>query len=465
MKTVYNIKSLFKTENLIGKKVTIKGWVKNNRKSKNGFSFISINDGSQLQSIQVIAYNKLKNYDDEITKLTKDCSIKVQGTLILSIGKEQSIEIRAEKITVYGWIENPENYPVTPKYHSMEHLRKYAHLRIRTNIFSAIARIRHNLAYTIHDFFHKNDFLWINTPIITSNDCEGAGDVFHLSTLDKLNVKDREEKHDNKKFFGKKTFLTVSGQLNAESYCLGVSKVYTFGPTFRAENSNTSRHLAEFWMIEPEMAFTKLKDNAIVAEKLLKFAVHSLIKTCSCDIEFLDKHVEKGLINKLDNLINKEFIYLTYDNAIKILGENNKKFEYDVKWGVDLQSEHERFLCEKYAKAPTIITDYPKIIKPFYMRVNDDEKTVAAMDIIVEGIGEIIGGGQREERLKFLDKRMQETNVDKEKLSWYRDLRKYGSVPHSGFGMGFERLLSYVAGIYNLKDVIPFPRTPGNANF
>ena len=349
----------------------------------------------------------------------------------------------------------------------MEHLREHAHLRVRTNIIGGVARMRHTLANTIHNFFNDHGFFWVNTPILTTNDCEGAGELFRISTLDALNLPlgEDEKVDDARDFFGQETFLTVSGQLNVETYCSALSKVYTFGPTFRAENSNTSRHLAEFWMVEPEVAFADLKDNADLAEALLKHIIHEMLKIREDDLSFFNQFVEKGLIDKLNRVLADDFIRLDYGEAIRILAKSRQKFEYPVKWGLDLQSEHERFLCEQHFKRPVILMHYPKSIKAFYMRLNDDDKTVAAMDVLVPGIGEIIGGSQREERLDVLDKRIKETGVDGEGLYWYRDLRRYGSVPHSGFGLGFERLLGYLTGVANVRDLIPFPRTPGNAKF
>ena len=387
--------------------------------------------------------------------------------MVASTGKGQSVEIQADKITVHGWIEDPETYPISPKRHTMEHLREFAHLRVRTNLISAVGRMRHALSYAIHSFLNHAGFFWVNTPIITANDCEGAGELFRVSTLDQLNIpKNNQGKIDyTQDFFNRETFLTVSGQLNVETYCMGLSKVYTFGPTFRAENSNTSRHLAEFWMVEPEIAFADLKALANLAEKMLKTVIQETLDKCHDDMVFFNQFVEKGIIDKLMAIINHPFIRIDYTEAIEILKKADKKFEYPVAWGADLQSEHERFLCETHFKAPVIVTHYPKAIKAFYMRVNKDNKTVAAMDILLPGIGEIIGGSQREERLHILDQRIQETGVDGKALAWYRDLRRYGSVPHSGFGLGFERLLGYITGLANIRDVIPFPRTPGNASF
>lgn len=467
MDNIYSVKALFSDKGLINTKVTVRGWVKNRRDSKAGFSFLTIYDGSCFDPIQAVLNNTLANYNTEVLHLTKDCSVTVSGVLVASTGKGQSVEIQADKITVHGWIEDPETYPISPKRHTMEHLREFAHLRVRTNLISAVGRMRHALSYAIHSFLNHAGFFWVNTPIITANDCEGAGELFRVSTLDQLNIpKNNQGKIDyTQDFFNRETFLTVSGQLNVETYCMGLSKVYTFGPTFRAENSNTSRHLAEFWMVEPEIAFADLKALANLAEKMLKTVIQETLDKCHDDMVFFNQFVEKGIIDKLMAIINHPFIRIDYTEAIEILKKADKKFEYPVAWGADLQSEHERFLCETHFKAPVIVTHYPKAIKAFYMRVNEDNKTVAAMDILLPGIGEIIGGSQREERLHILDQRIQETGVDGKSLAWYRDLRRYGSVPHSGFGLGFERLLGYITGLANIRDVIPFPRTPGNASF
>ncbi|WP_119328889.1 asparagine--tRNA ligase [Cysteiniphilum halobium] len=467
MTQTYTAKTLFTTPNLIGQKVTVKGWLRSRRDSKAGLSFLAIHDGSCFDPIQAIAESSLTNYQSEVLSLTKDCSLEVTGILVASQGKGQNVEIQADKVIVHGWIDNPETYPVSPKRHTMEYLREHAHLRIRTNLIGAISRMRHTLSNAIHNFFNDEGFFWVNTPILTSNDCEGAGELFRVSTLDQLNLpKNDQGKIDyTQDFFGRETFLTVSGQLNVETYCMALSKVYTFGPTFRAENSNTSRHLAEFWMVEPELAFADLNDDADLAEKLLKSVIRTIMYERQDDLNFFDQFIEKGLMDKLNSVVNNDFIRVEYTDAIDILKTCGKKFEYPVEWGLDLQSEHERFLCEEHFKSPVVLMNYPKDIKAFYMRLNDDNKTVAAMDVLVPGIGEIIGGSQREERLEILDQRIDETCVDAEGLYWYRDLRRYGTVPHCGFGLGFERLLGYITGVPNIRDVIPFPRTPGNAKF
>ncbi|WP_395947539.1 asparagine--tRNA ligase [Caedibacter taeniospiralis] len=467
MVQTHTAKTLFTTPMLIGQKVTVKGWLRSRRDSKAGISFLAIHDGSCFDPIQAIAERNLANYQSEILGLTKDCAIEVTGTLVASQGKGQNVEIQADNVIVHGWIDNPETYPVSPKRHTMEYLREHAHLRVRTNLIGAVSRMRHTLAHAIHNFFHAEGFFWVNTPILTSNDCEGAGELFRVSTLDQLNLpkNDKGEIDYTQDFFGRETFLTVSGQLNVETYCMALSKVYTFGPTFRAENSNTSRHLAEFWMVEPEFAFASLSDDADLAEKLLKSVIKTVMSERQDDLQFFDQFMEKGLLDKLDSVVDNNFIRVEYTDAIEILKTCGKKFEYSVEWGLDLQSEHERYLCEKHFKSPVVLMNYPKDIKAFYMRLNDDEKTVAAMDVLVPGIGEIIGGSQREERLEILDQRIAETGVDAEGLYWYRDLRRYGTVPHCGFGLGFERLLGYITGVPNIRDVIPFPRTPGNAKF
>jgi len=447
--------------------VTIRGWVRTRRDSKAGISFVQVLDGSSLQPVQIVAPNTLPNYADEILKLTPGCSVEATGAILPSPAKGQPFEMQATAIRVVGWVENPDSYPIQPKPHTLEFLREVAHLRPRTNIIAAATRVRHTMAKAIHQFFDENGFFWIHTPIVTASDAEGAGALFRVSTLDLANLPRTSDGAIDftKDFFGRETFLTVSGQLNVEAYCLALSKVYTFGPTFRAENSNTSRHLAEFWMIEPEIAFADLSDDATLAERLLKFAFEKLLNEQAEDIAFFDERVEKGLAAKLEGIVNSEFVRMDYGEAVTILERANEKFEFPVKWGVDLQSEHERYLTEKHVKSPVVLMNYPKEIKAFYMRANDDGLTVAAMDVLAPGIGEIIGGSQREERLDVLDARMTEHGIDKEHYGWYRDLRRYGTVPHAGFGLGFERTIAYVTGIGNVRDVIPFPRTPGSARY
>jgi len=467
MSGVFSVKQCLNGELSVDSQVTVRGWVKTRRDSKAGFSFINLHDGSCFAPIQIVAGNDLSNYEEDILKLTSGCSLIVDGILVASQGKGQAFEIQAKKIEVVGWVEYPDSYPIQPKQHTFEFLREVAHLRPRTNTFSAVTRIRHCLAQAIHRYFHERGFYWVHTPIITSSDCEGAGELFRVSTLDLMNLpKTQKGQIDySEDFFGQETYLTVSGQLNAEAYCLAMSKVYTFGPTFRAENSNTSRHLAEFWMIEPEIAFADLHDVCDISQDMLRYLCNTVLNECSDDMAFFNQHISPGCIERLEQLVNSKFEVMTYTQAIAALEKADRKFEFPVRWGLDLQSEHERYLAEKLCKSPVIITDYPKEVKGFYMRVNDDGKTVAAMDLLAPGIGEIIGGSQREERLEVLEQRMDEHHLDKEFYSWYLDLRRYGTVPHAGYGMGFERLINYVTGLTNIRDVIPFPRTPGHAYF
>ncbi|WP_338521622.1 asparagine--tRNA ligase [Candidatus Legionella polyplacis] len=467
MYKTYSIKDCFDKKNKINQIIKINGWVKTKRDSQKKLSFIDLNDGSCMQSIQIIASNVLQNYEKEILKLTSGCSINVIGLLTLSRGKKQNIEIHAKTIKVIGWIKNIKYYPIQAKYHTLQFLRNIPHLRPRTKIISAITRIRHSLSLIIHNYFHKKGYFWINAPIITTNDCEGSSKMFRVSNLDLLKIpKTTDGKINFKKdFFKKETFLTVSTQLNAEAYCMSMSKVYTFGPTFRAENSNTSKHLSEFWMIEPEIAFASLKDICKISKNIILYLCKKILDEREDELKFLNDFIDTKLINKLENIIKFGFEIISYTNCIKILDKSKISFKYPIKWGIDLQTEHERYLTEKIFKKPIIITDYPKQIKSFYMRLNNDNNTVAAMDMIVPNIGEIIGGGQREERIEVLDNRIQECGLNKENYQWYRDLRIYGTVPHAGFGLGFERLISFITGIYNVRDVIPFPRTPGNAYY
>ena len=443
--------------------VVLKGWVRTRRDSKAGFSFIHLSDGSSFHPVQVVAPAALGNYSHEILKLTTGCAIEATGSIVPSPAKGQPFEMQASAVKVVGWVEDPDSYPIQPKPHTFEFLREVAHLRPRTNVIAAVTRVRHTLAQAIHRFFDERGFFWVNTPIITAADAEGAGALFRVSTLDLAHLSGKAD--FSKDFFGRETFLTVSGQLNVEAYCLALSKVYTFGPTFRAENSNTSRHLAEFWMIEPEIAFADLAANADLAESLLKFVFAALLNERPEDMAFFDERVEKGIVAKLQGIVDSEFVRIDYGEAISILERAKEKFEFPVKWGVDLQSEHERFLTEKHAKKPVIVMNYPKAIKAFYMRQNEDGRTVAAMDVLAPGIGEIIGGSQREERLAALDSRLEELKINKDHYDWYRDLRRYGSVPHAGFGLGFERTVAYATGLTNVRDAIPFPRTPGNAKY
>jgi len=447
--------------------VTLRGWIRTRRDSKAGISFLHVSDGSSFHPVQVVAPNSLGNYASEVLHLTAGCAVEATGTIVPSPAKGQPFEMQAAAVTVIGWVDDPDTYPIQPKAHTFEFLREVAHLRPRTNVIGAVTRIRHTIAQSIHAFFHANGFVWVNTPIITSADAEGAGELFRVSTLDLANPPRTAGGAVDfaQDFFGRETFLTVSGQLNVESYCLALSRVYTFGPTFRAENSNTSRHLAEFWMIEPEIAFAALADDADLAERLLKHVFAAVLAERPDDMAFIEQRVEKGVIDKLRSIVDSEFVRMEYTEAIAILERAQAKFEFPVRWGVDLQSEHERYLTEKHVGKPVIVLNYPKGIKAFYMRVNDDGRTVAAMDVLAPGIGEIIGGSQREERLDVLDARMTEVGLDPAHYGWYRDLRRYGTVPHAGFGLGLERTVAYVTGLSNVRDAIPFPRTPGNARY
>jgi asparaginyl-tRNA synthetase len=447
--------------------VTVKGWVRTRRDSKAGISFVNVSDGSCFNPVQVVAPNTLANYADEVVRLTAGCAVEATGTIVPSPARGQPFEMQASAIKVLGWVEDPDSYPIQPKPHTLEFLRDVAHLRPRTNVIGAVTRVRHTIAQSIHRFFNDNGFVWINTPIITASDAEGAGELFRVSTLDLMNLPRTPGGTIDfaQDFFGRETFLTVSGQLNVETYCMAMSKVYTFGPTFRAENSNTSRHLAEFWMIEPEIAFAALADNATLAEALLKHIFRTVLSERPDDMAFFEERIEKGVIAKLQGIVDSEFVRMDYTEAIRVLEQSKHKFEFPVHWGIDLQSEHERYISENHAGKPVILMNYPKEIKAFYMRMNDDGKTVAAMDVLAPGIGEIIGGSQREERLGVLDSRMADAGMDRDHYGWYRDLRRYGTVPHAGFGLGFERTVAYATGLGNVRDVIPFPRTPGSAKY
>jgi asparaginyl-tRNA synthetase len=445
----------------------VKGWIRTRRDSKAGFSFLNVSDGSGFHPLQVVAPATLPNYAEEVLRLTAGCAVEATGEIVPSSGKGQQFEMQAHEIKVIGWVDDPDRYPIQPKPHTLEFLREVAHLRPRTNVISAVARVRHTLAQAIHRFFHERSFVWVNTPIITASDAEGAGALFRVSTLDVMNLpRDEKGRVDfTQDFFGREAFLTVSGQLNIEAYCLALTNVYTFGPTFRAENSNTSRHLAEFWMVEPEIAFADLADNAALAEDLIKYIFRAVLEERQDDMAFFDERIQKGAVSRLETIVSSEFVRMDYTEAIRILESAKQKFEFPVAWGVDLQSEHERFLTEQHVGKPVILMNYPKDIKAFYMRLNDDGRTVAAMDVLVPAIGEIVGGSQREERLDVLEQRMSESQLNLDAYGWYRDLRRYGTVPHAGFGLGFERALAYVTGLSNVRDVIPFPRTPGNAKF
>lgn len=462
----HDIKILLSETIPLGSEVTVRGWVRSRRDSKAGFSFVAVYDGSCFDAIQAVIPGDLENYSDEVLKLTTGCSVEVTGILSASEGKGQAREVQATAISVTGWVEDPDTYPIAKKRHTFEYLRQVAHLRPRTNAFGAISRVRTTLANAIHRYFHEGGYHWVNTPIITASDCEGAGELFRVSTLDLNNLPRTQSGAIDFEadFFGREAFLTVSGQLNAEAYALALSKVYTFGPTFRAENSNTSRHLAEFWMVEPEVAFADLFDNARLAEDFLKYIFKAVLDERADDMAFFAERIDKQAIQRLESVISSDFELMEYKTAIDILIKSGESFVFPVEWGLDLQSEHEQYLAEKHVGRPVILMNYPASIKAFYMRLNDDEKSVAAMDVLVPGIGEIIGGSQREERLDVLDRRIEELGIEGD-MSWYRDLRRYGTVPHAGFGMGFERVLNYVTGMENIRDAIPFPRTPKHALF
>ncbi|MEM9064465.1 MAG: asparagine--tRNA ligase [Planctomycetota bacterium] len=460
-----------------GREVTVKGWVRTRRDSKagGGMSFVAVHDGTSFQPIQAVCKADLANYESEVAHLNTGCSVEVTGELVESKGKGQSVEIQAAEVKVVGWVEDPDTYPVSQKRHTFEYLREVAHLRVRTNSLGAVARTRHALAAAVHRFFDEREFYYVHTPIVTASDAEGAGEMFRVSTLDMLNIPRTPEGEVDysQDFFGRESNLTVSGQLNVETYCCALSRVYTFGPTFRAENSNTARHLAEFWMIEPEIAFADLSDNADLAEDMLKYVLKDVLERRADDMAFFDERIEKGIVERLGSIVDAEFKRITYTEAVEILEKSNEKFEYRPEWGVDLQTEHERYLTEKAFSQPVVVTDYPKSIKAFYMRANEPDaqgrETVAAMDVLVPGVGELVGGSQREERLDQLDARIGEMErdhgMDPKAYWWYRDLRRYGTVPHAGFGLGFDRLVQFCTGMANIRDVIPFPRAPKQAEF
>ncbi|MBN2196569.1 MAG: asparagine--tRNA ligase [Polyangiaceae bacterium] len=452
-----------------GTSVVVRGWVRTRRDSKAGVSFLHVNDGSTVAPIQVVAAHHLENYDSEIKHITTGCAVVITGNLVASMGKGQSLEVQASRVEVVGWIDDPDSYPIQPKSHSFEFLREVAHLRARTATFGAVTRLRHHLSQAVHRFFHDEGFFWIHTPIITASDCEGAGAQFRVSTLDLANLPRSETGgvDFSRDFFGKESYLTVSGQLELETYCLALSKVYTFGPTFRAENSNTSRHLAEFWMVEPEIAFADLGADADLAERFLKFIFRAVLAECPEELAFFRDRIDSGCLARLESFVESSFERMDYSDAIRRLEarQAEARFDYPVRWGMDLQSEHEKFLTEKIVGRPVVVMNYPKEIKAFYMRLNEDGRTVAAMDVLAPGIGEIIGGAQREERLDVLDRRLHELGMSSEAYWWYRDLRRYGTVPHAGFGLGLERTLIYATGLGNIRDVIPFPRSPGSAEF
>lgn len=446
------------------KSVTLGGWVRTIRDMKN-FGFIELNDGTCFKSVQVVFENGAVSNYDEIARQNVGAALVVKGKVVLTPDAKQPFEVKAEAIEIEG-ASAPE-YPLQKKRHSVEFLRSIAHLRPRTNLFSAVFRVRSVAAYAVHTFFQENGFVYVHTPIITGSDCEGAGEMFRVTTLDiDKPPRTQDGKVDNSQdFFGKETSLTVSGQLNAESFAMAFGNVYTFGPTFRAENSYTARHAAEFWMIEPEMAFADLSDDMEVAENMIKFIISTVLEKCPDEIDFFNSFVDKGLKDRLIGVVNSDFGRISYTDAVRILEEHKSEFEYPVYWGADLQTEHERFLTEKHFKKPVFVTDYPKDIKAFYMRLNDDGKTVAATDCLVPGIGEIIGGSQREERLELLEERMKEMKLDPKDYWWYLDLRRYGGTKHAGFGLGFERMIMYLTGVTNIRDVIPHPRTTGSADF
>ncbi len=454
----------------IGREVTLQGWIRTRRDSKGGFSFLELNDGSCLANIQIVADAKLPNYESEVKLLASGCSVTVHGEVKASGGSGQATEVHAAEVKVHGWAD-PETYPLQKKRHSFEKLREWAHLRPRTNTFGAVARVRNRISRSIHDFFQEEGFLNLHTPIITASDCEGAGEMFRVTTIDpaKPPRTPTGEIDYSQDFFQRRAYLTVSGQLEGEIYATALGKVYTFGPTFRAENSNTTRHLAEFWMVEPEAAFFELTDNMALAERFLKRLCRDVLANCAEDLQFFAEHVEKSVISRLEHILAHDFRRLSYTDAIEILEKSGKQFEFPVAWGKDLQAEHERFLTEEKFAEPLILYNYPAAIKPFYMKVNDDapadRRTVRAMDVLVPGVGEIIGGSQREDRLDVLVARMEEQGLNQADYWWYLDLRRFGTVPHSGFGLGLERMVQFVTGMANIRDVIPFPRTPGNAEF
>lgn len=456
-----SIDDIFNDRIVINSYIRICGWIRNRRDSKYGISFLSIYDGSCLHSLQTVIHKNISNYITEVLKLTTGCSVRVDGKLVFSIGKNQKYEIQVQKIKVLGWIDCPNNYPISAKQHTYEYLREFPHLRSRTNFIGVITRIRNNIFHALHKFLYKNKYYWIPTPIITSLNSEGAGSMFKVSTLDMNNLPINHDKSINfkKDFFGKETFLTVSGQLTAEAYACSMSKVYTFGPTFRAENSNTTRHLSEFWMLEVEQAFSNLDDISKVAEKMLKYVIKFILNNCESDIHFLYSYIDNNIFIRLKKFLSSNIIHIDYSDVIKILLKTNYNFKNPISKNIDLSSDHEKYLVNNYFNSAIFIKNYPKNLKAFYMRLNDDNQTVSAMDLLMPGIGEIIGGSQREERKKILESRLLELGLKKEDYSWYIDLRKYGSVPHAGFGLGFERLISYITGVKNIKDLIPFPRT------
>ncbi|HCF95824.1 MAG TPA: asparagine--tRNA ligase [Verrucomicrobia bacterium] len=452
-------------ESAVGRRVMIEGWVRTRRDSKAGFSFLEVNDGSCFGNVQILVEQGLANYETEVLRLTAGASVRVVGNVQASPGKGQATELAAEEVMVYGFAD-PEHYPLQKKRHSLEFLRQIAHLRPRTNTIGAAMRVRNAISFSLHRFFQERGFLYVHTPIITASDCEGAGEMFQVTTLNLVDTPRIDGKVDySQDFFDRPSYLTVSGQLEAEAFACGLGKAYTFGPTFRAENSNTARHLAEFWMVEPEMAFCDLQGNMDLAEALLRQVFSEVLSGCGEDMAFFNQFLDPTTIETLEGIVAEPFERMTYTEAIRLLRNADRTFEFPVEWGVDLQSEHERYLTEEVVRKPVILCDYPRTIKPFYMRMNDDEATVRAMDVLVPKVGEIIGGSQREERLEVLEGRMKEQGLNPEDYWWYLDLRRYGTVPHAGFGLGLERVVQFVTGIANIREVIPFPRTPGNAEF
>ncbi len=459
------LKELFRNaEQYGGKEVVIRGWVRNNR-SSNKFGFIELNDGTFFKSVQIVYEEEAVRNFEEIAKAYIATALMVRGILVLTPNAKQPFEIKAEEITIEA--PSTPDYPLQPKRHSMEFLREIAHLRPRSNTFAAVFRVRSLVAYAIHQFFQENGFVYVHTPIITGSDCEGAGEMFRVTTLDLEKTPKKEDGtvDYSEDFFGKETSMTVSGQLEAETFALAFRKVYTFGPTFRAENSNTARHASEFWMIEPEVAFADLADNMELAEAMIKYIINFILEKAPEEMEFFSSFIDKGLLERLENIVNSDFARISYTEAVDLLLKSGKDFQYPVEWGIDLQTEHERYITEEIFKKPVFVTDYPKEIKAFYMRLNDDNKTVAACDLLVPGVGEIIGGSQREERYDVLKERMTEMGLKEEDYWWYLDLRKYGGVKHAGYGLGFERIIMYITGMSNIRDVLPFPRTPKTAEF
>ncbi|VFP81140.1 Asparagine--tRNA ligase [Buchnera aphidicola (Cinara kochiana kochiana)] len=462
-----SISDIYTKNNYINKFITIHGWVRNNRISKIGISFLTVYDGSSIHTVQIIASKFLSNYYTEIIKLTIGCSVVISGILILSKGCLQIYEIKAKHISVLGWIDHPNLYPISAKKHTIEHIRNFCHLRPRTNLIRAISRIRNVVFHSLHQFLDKYGYLWVSTPIITSINAEGAGSMFKVSMLDIDNHREIKNNDSNKKtdFFKKQVFLTVSGQLTLEAYACALSKVYSLGPTFRAENSNTKKHLTEFWMLEVEKSFSNINDIYIFAEKLLKNSVLCVLNNCISELLFLQKTIDKNIVNRLNSFINTDFIVIEYTEIINILLNNKDVIDDEIVWGKDLSSNQEKYLVNIYFKAPIIVINYPKILKAFYMKVNSDNKTVAAFDILIPEVGEIIGGSEREDRIKYLDSRIDQTGLNKKDYEWYQDLRRYGTVPHAGFGLGLERLIVFITGIKNIREAIPFPRTVGHADF